>query len=400
MIGVSTLDGPAALRIWARVGLVCCVFLCQLAQAQSDNLQQIRSDYQAGEKALNTDHLDLAEQEFKDILRVDPANPEVRANLGLVAFKRGDYATASKQFEAALKLKPALWNAEAFWGICEYRLGNLNLAQPHLERAFPHLREENLRTQVGLELISVLRTRGEVTRSVSLLEALRQTEPRSPEVLYTAYRTYSDLAAHALSDLAAYAPGSARIHEVLAQSLMNQNDYPRAIQEYQKALKIDPGLTEIRFELGQAILANSVDQASRAEAKSEFEAALASNPNDADSEYELGEIAFLDSDLGASELDYSRALSLRPDFTNARLGLAKVLTAKNQPEKALSCLLDAEHTEPRNASVRYQLAVVYQRMGRGAEADRELAAFQKLRKSQDATHSLFQEILANPSAPK
>lgn len=397
MTGFCILNRSSTLPL---LGLVYLLLLSPLALGQTSNLQEIRKHYEAAERALNAHQLDVAEQEFKDILRIDPGNPEARANLGLVAFNKRDYAKASRDFEEALKLKPALSNAEALLGICENRLGKVTLAQAHLERAFPYIRESHLRTQVGLDLISILRARGEVNKSVSVLEALMQTDPRNPEVLYAAYRTYSDLAAHALSELAAHAPDSARLHQVLAQTLMNQNDYPRAIQEYRKALAIDPGLTEIRFELGQAILANSVDEASRTRAKKEFEAALAANPNDADSEYELGQIAFLDSDREAAKQHYSRAISLRPHFVNAELGLAKVLTAKNQAGQALSCLLDAEHSEPRNASVHYELAVVYKKIGRESEADRELGAFQKLRKSQDAAHSLFQEILANPAISK
>jgi tetratricopeptide (TPR) repeat protein len=399
MIGFRAWNRPAILRSSHLLTSVCCLLLCQVSPAQSNNLQKIRADYQAAEQALNTNHLDVAEQEFTEILRMDPANPEIRANLGLVAFKRNDYATASKEFEAALKLKPDLWNAEAFWGICEDRLGNIALAQEHLERAFPHVQQKSLRTQVGLDLISILRKEGNVSKSVKLLEGLSQTDPRNAEVLYMAYRTYSDLAAHALSNLAAYAPGSARIHQILAQTLMNQNDYRRAIEEYQKALLIDPTLTELRFELGQAILANSVDKASRARAKKEFEAALAANPADPYSEYELGQIAFLDSDLEAAEQHYARAISLRPHFVSAQLGLAKVWIAQNQAGKALSCLLDAERSEPQNASVHYELATVYQKIGRGPEAERELDTFQNLRRSQDTKHSLFQEILANPPVP-
>jgi tetratricopeptide (TPR) repeat protein len=400
MMDARKLERPAIEALWIFSSFVCCLLLCQLSRAQTTNPQKIRDRYEAAEQALNANHLDLAEQEFREILRIYPTNPEIRANLGLVAFKKNEYAAASREFEAALKLKPTLWNAEAFWGISETRLGNISQAQRHLERAFPHLQEKSLRTQVGLGLISVFSREGEPGKSVSVLETLSRTDPRNAEVLYTAYRTYSDLAAHALSDLAAYAPDSARLHQILAQTLMNQNNYPRAIQEYHKALELDPGLTELRFELGQAILANSVDEASRARAKREFEAAIAGNPADAYSEYELGEIAFLDSDLQAAERHYTRAVSLRPRFVNAQLGLAKVLIAQSQVSKALACLLAAEHADPRNASVHYQLAAIYQKMGRVSEADRELNAFQKLRTLQDATHSLFQEILANPSVPK
>jgi tetratricopeptide (TPR) repeat protein len=394
------------LRVAARflrkpcAGVICCVLFYALALAQTSKQEEFRIHYERAERALAANNLDVAEQEFQAILRLDPNNADVLANLGLVAFRKGDYAKASRRFEAALRLKPALWNAEAFWGICENRLGHTRQAEVHLQRAFPHLQEKHLRTQVGLDLATLYKNDGEASKSISVLEALRQAEPGNPDVLYMAYRTYSDLAARALSDLAEAAPESARMHEILAQTLMSQNDYPRAIQEYQRALKENPALTEIHFELGQAILANSVDEASRAKAKNEFEAALAGNPEDAHSEYELGEIAFLDADWATAERHYSRAIALRPHFVNAQLGLAKVLTAKKQPDKALPYLLDAERAEPQNPAVHYQLGVVYQKLGRASEAKRELSTFQNLNKSKNATRSLFQEILESPAVPK
>jgi tetratricopeptide (TPR) repeat protein len=223
-----------ALQRWASVGVVACLCVCRHLVAQTQDLQEIRTHYEAAERALKANELDVAEQEFKHILRIDPTNPEVRANLGLVAFRKNEYAQASREFEAALSLKRTLWNAEAFLGLCEDRLGRVSRAQTHLESSLPHLRDESLRTQVGLDLVNILRKEGNVSKSVAVLDALSQADPRNAEVLYTAYRTYSDLAAHALSDLAAYAPESARLHQVLAETLMNQNDYPRAIQSTRK----------------------------------------------------------------------------------------------------------------------------------------------------------------------
>ena len=90
-----------------------------------------------------------------------------------------------------------------------------------------------------------------------VLRALQRANPADPETLYTAYRTYSDLAAAALQSLAKVAPDSGRIHQVLAQNFMSQENYGAAIIEYRKALQIDPRLAGGHFELGQAILAGS-----------------------------------------------------------------------------------------------------------------------------------------------
>src|SRR5207237_4702369 len=97
-----------------------------------------------------------------------------------------------------------------------------------------------------------------------VLQALQRANPADPETLYTAYRTYSDLAAAALQSLAKVAPDSGHIHQVLAQNFMSQENYGAAITEYRKALQIDPLLAGAHFELGQAILAGSSRDEARA----------------------------------------------------------------------------------------------------------------------------------------
>jgi len=381
-------------------GSICCLFVCFLAPPQTANVQEMRLHYERAQAALRANDTDVAIREFNEILRLDPSNAEARASLGLIAFNKADYAKASREFEASLQLKPTLWNAEAFWGLCQVRLGHPDEARPHLERAFPHLQEQVLRAQVGSELVRIFKENGDTTKAVSTLEVLRRTSPSDADILYTAYRTYSDLAARALADLAQSAPDSARMHQILAQTLMSRDDFPAAIEEYLRAAKADPSLPGIHFELGQAILANAVDQASRARAQREFEQALAANPKDADSEYELGEIALLGSDRQAARQHYSRALELRPHFVNAQLGLSKVLASDGQPQSALTCLLDAERSNPQNESVHYQLASVYRKLGLTADADRESSTFEELHKSKDAIRSLYQEILQRPANPE
>ena len=71
----------------------------------------------------------------------------------------------------------------------------------------------------------------------------------------------------------------------------------------------------------------------------------------------------------------ARALELRPHFVNAQLGLGKVLASEDQPKAALTYLLDAERSDPRNESVHYQLASVYRKLGLTADADREANTF-------------------------
>lgn len=384
---------------WLRHGavLLLCLLFCGLALAQNNKTQEMQLHYERAQQALKTNRSQVAEQEFQEILRLDPHNASVYANLGVIAYMRGDYAQATKEFHQALAFQPSLWNAQAFLGMSEMRLGHAREAQLLLEKSFPHLEQPKLRSQAGRDLIGIYSQAGDLNKAVDLLRSLERADPRDPDTLYDAYRIYSDLAAHALANLVKIAPDSARMHEILAQTLMNQNNFPGAIQQYRKALQVDPRLPGIHFELGQAILAKSTDEKARREAQEQFEAALAADPTDANSEYELGEIAWLRSDLPGALRDYSHALELRPDFAEAQIGLGKVLTAMGQPQKALGHLLDAARADPQNEMAHYRLAMTYRKLGRGADADRERAIFQKLQNSKLPIRQLYQQIQQSPA---
>jgi len=388
----------------SRVASIClsaALFLCgSRAYPQTSQAEGIKLHYERAQEALKTNQLDVATQEFREILRIDPHNAEATASLGAIAFNARNYPEAAKEFQAALKLKPDLLNAQAFLGMSEMRIGKLDEAKALLEKSFPHIQEEKLRAQAGSDLIYIYYLSGNLDKAAAVVAVLESLEPDKPDTLYTAYRVHSDLAARALATLINIAPQSARTHEILAQSLMNRNDYSAAIQEYRRALDADPNLPEIHFELGQALLSYSANESSRTEAEKEFQAALAANPADANAEYELGEVAWSRSDFQNALQHYSRALKLHSHFIDAQIGMGKALTSMNEPAKALDYLLDAEHSDPQNEIIHYRLALAYRKLGVKSDADREWATFQQIRKSQDSSRLLYQEMQQRPATPQ
>jgi len=388
-------------RQMARFCLVTSLFLfCSLAYGQTKQLEGIKLHYLRAEEALKANQLDVAAREFQEILRIDPHNAEATASLGAIAFNQHNYPKAVEQFQESLRLAPDLWNAQAFLGMSEMRLGKLDEAKTLLEKSFPHVQQQQLRSQSGSDLISIYYIYGDLEAAALIVKVLESLEPNDPDTLYTAYRVHSDLAARALAALFKVAPQSARTREILAQSLMSRNDPVGAIQEYRRALATDPNLPEIHFELGEALLRYSAGEPTRSEAEKEFEAAVAVNPVDSNAEYELGEVALSRSDLQNAFQHYSRALQIRPHFVDAEIGLGKALTAMNEPGKALDYLLDAERSDPQNDTVHFRLALAYRKLGAKADAEREYAAFQEIRKAQDAIRPLYQEMELRPATTK
>jgi tetratricopeptide (TPR) repeat protein len=377
--------------------LLCCgVLLCLLASirlaAQTANRAEIEQHYQRAQAALQAKQAAVAAQQFREILRLDPANASAHANLGVIAYDANDYPQAAQEFGAALKLQPKLWNAEAFLGMSELRVGNTKEAKPLLEEAYRHVQDPRVRGRVATDLIALAYQSNNLDQAVDVLRGLEKAGAKDPATLYMAYRTYSDLAAQHLSKLEAAAPESAEMHEVLGQLSASQDDFREAIAQYRKALELNPGLPGIHFALGQMILANSTEEPSRQEAESELKLALAADPSNAECEYLLGEIEWLRSKPEEALKHYQAALLLRPGYVDAQIAAGKSLARLGDNEGALKYLSEAVAADPQSEAAHYQLSQIYRKLGRTGDAEREAAAFQKIRESQAHFHALDQEF--------
>jgi tetratricopeptide (TPR) repeat protein len=325
-------------------------------------------------------------------LALDPANTEARANLGVIRFVAKDWAGAAELFREVLKAKPPSPKAQALLGMCEKRLGRPAEAQNLLEQAVPKLQDGSLRTQAGLDLAEILYAASDLERAVDLLRVLRRADPTNVDVIYTQHRIYADLANSALDTLALAAPESARMHEAMAQKLVNEGDIPGALAQYRKALQIEPHLPGVHYELGQAILQDSTSDAAKEQAEKEFNLALVQNPGDAGAEYWLGRIQSLRLDYTMAMEHYSRAFKLRPDRADLRLRMGEALLNLNEPQKALEHLQAAAHLDPLNAIAHYRLATLYRKLGNDAESTKELRAFKELRQAEERIEDVYQQM--------
>ena len=103
-------------------GILLCLMVCPSVVAQTTQAQ-IRMHYERAQKDLQANQPEDAKLEFQAILKLDPNNAEAHANLGLIAFAGASYETAAADLRAALKIRPSMWNAQAFLGLSEMRLG-------------------------------------------------------------------------------------------------------------------------------------------------------------------------------------------------------------------------------------------------------------------------------------
>ena len=336
----------------------------------------------------------MAAAEFAAIIALDPKNVDARGNLGVLLFFQGKYAESIPHFRAALKMQPELWKIQALLGVAEKRTGDAQEARGYLEKAFPQVREEKVRVETGMELIDLYSQTGDLNKAAATVGVLRELEPTNEAILYSAYRIYSDLTDESILSLMVVAPKSAHMHELMAHELAKHGHTAEAIENFRVAIKIDPQLPGLHYELAEMLYASSEG---REEAAGEYKKALALNPMDDSSECRPGDIASQKSDLKEAHERYSRDVQLRPDDAEASLGLAKVLMAMGQLEKAEQILLRAVQLDPTSAVAHFRLSALYRRAGRVADAQRELEQYQKYRAMKEKLRDLYHTMRVEPA---
>jgi tetratricopeptide (TPR) repeat protein len=365
--------------------------LPSFSQSTPSRQQQIETHNRQAAEYLHENRPDLAVPEFRAIVALDPNNVDAHGNLGAVLYFQGSYADAIPELRAALKLRPSLWKIQALLGIAEKRTGEISAGRDNLEKAFPNVKDEKIRIETGMELIEIYSGTGDLDKAAAVVSVLRKLEPEDEGLLYTAYRVYSDLANESLLSLTVVAPNSARMHQAMAHELAKQGHTAEAIENYRAALKINPQVPGLHFELAEMLRTVS-NPAAHEEAESEYKAALEANPLDEQSEIRLGDIAAQKNDLKEAFDRYSRAIQLQPGDPEASIGLAKVLMAMDQPQKAEPLLVHAIALDPTSAVAHFRLGTVYRELGRTEDAKHEIEEYQKYKEMKEKLQEIYHEM--------
>lgn len=365
------------------------------AQTANDKQSQIEEHSRKAQEYLREKQPRLAIPELQALTALDPGDVEAQGNLGVLLFFQGSPSDAIPHLRIALDHQPSLVKIQGLLGIAELRTQDFAGARNDLEAAFPQIQDKKFKSQVGLELVGLYTRDEDLDESARIVGQLRKSDPDNPEVLYAAYRTYTDLAGESMLALALSGPDSAQMQQMIAHEETRRGNTNGAIEHFRKAIVLNPHLPGVFFELAE-VMRTSSEPRVKQQAEAEYQKALAENPLDEKAELRLGEIALQKGDVQHAFADYSRASELQPTDSDAKLGLAKTLIEMNQTDKALSLLEETERLEPTNAVVHYRLGVLYQKKGRAEDAKREVDLYKKFKEAKQKLQTLYDELMIQP----
>jgi tetratricopeptide (TPR) repeat protein len=379
---------------------VLCLLLCVpvMAQDASTIRAKIAALEQQGKKYLQEQKPQLAIPVLQQIVSLDPKNLNAQANLGVLLYFQGNYASAIPHMRTALQLQGDLWRIQALLGMAEKRTGDPKQAQNDLERALANLDDKKIQIEAGLELIELDIASVQLDEALAVAIKLQKLAPQNPRVLLVTYELSRRTMDQTLLSIMMTAPESAEMHMMMAGELGRQGDHTNAIAQYREALRLNPTLPGAHFELAEQLRTSS-DAVLNAQAEAEYKAALQINEYDAISWRQLGGIMTAKGDFKTAQEDYRRALALQPKDSEAKTGLAIALLSTNQTKDAISLLESALEDDPTNLVAHYRLSVLYRRIGRTADAQRETDTFHHYQEVKDRLGKVFKQLAGQSKNP-
>ena len=352
--------------------------------------------YQQAQQALARADYDRAISLYQDLIRSHKDSAHLFFMLGVAEYQKGDCTRAGPTLRRALDLQPGLTVADAFWGLCEARLGRPENSIPLLKKSFesrdPDIDPE-LRKLVGTRLGELYLETDRTTEAEPIYLSLIRQFPGDSEILYDSFWLYLRRADQTMERLVGTDPDSYLTHQLLGRLFAGRHDYRTAADHFRLALKRNPAAPGLHYELGNALLALSPDDPSAAK---EYEEELRLHPDHAESYYQLGTLALSHRDLDRAWDFYNTTLKFAPRHANAMIGLATICMSKGHPDEALSYLEKAVRLDPSNPKGHYLLSRVFRALGRTDEAASELALYEKVQTQ--ATKSA-EELLDLPGSP-
>src|SRR5262249_10212452 len=194
---------------------------------------------------------DLAIPELQAAVDINPESVETQGNLGVLLYFQNKVPEAIPHLRAAVDRQPGMAKIQGLLGLAEVRTSDVERGRADLEAAFPLIPDQKFKVEVGLELVGLYSQSGDLEEASVVVAQLRKAAPDNPEVMYAAYRTYSDLSGESMLALSLAAPDSPQMHQLLAHEENRQGNTNGAIAELRKAIAIDPRLPGAHFELAE-----------------------------------------------------------------------------------------------------------------------------------------------------
>jgi tetratricopeptide (TPR) repeat protein len=326
--------------------------------------------FRLGQQALQQNHLEEAERDFRQVLAANPQAGGAYANLGVVYMRRKQWTKALEALREAEHLIPQVAGIRLNIGLVYFRENEFLKAIPPFESVVRD-EPEALQPRHLLGLCYFFTERW--ADAANTLEPLWKQESGQLSYLYVL-----SIAAHragqknwdekATAQLVKAGEGSPEFHLFMGKAHLNLEQYDLALADFQAAEAANPNLTFVHFNLGLAYLKKQEYE----HARDEFLKDAALEPDLAFNYDELGDVYSMMQQFPEAEKSYQEALLRDPRLLNSYVGLAKAYQHTGNYDNALRAIDSAGKLDPVRTDIHYLRGQILLRLGRKEEGRKEL----------------------------
>ncbi len=320
-----------------------------------------------------------AEQAFREAVKLAPSMPDAHLDLGLALGREGKGEEAIASLKKALELDPKLPSAHMFLGIFEYQANRRSEAVDaiHQELALDPKNAEAL-TWLGIVELAD----GHPERAVEPLDRAAEISPNDLNVLEYRGRAHSQVARDSYAKMAQIEPNSWQVHKVRAELYAEEDKHADAVKEFELAIQQQGRDADLYEGLGDEYRKmNDLDRAQKAYAKE-----LELSPQNPIAMYNLGST---DVDRGDHAAGVPLLEAMLERYRGAPVAdyyLGRGLAGEGKDPEAAAHLERSAETAPDSEIAKrsfYELARLYRKMQRPADAEKALQQYNRLRETQD-----------------
>ncbi len=312
---------------------------------------------------------------YQELIRLQPDVVEVRANLGAALVRQGRLDEGIAQYRAALAKDSANPALRINLALAFYKKGSFADAAKELE-SVRGVKGEELR--VATLLADCYTRTGKDAEAIAIL---RPAEAAHPDDLGVAWLLGSALirSGHATDGLerverVARRGNSAEAYLLAGQTLLKMDEFERARDDADAALRLNPKLPGALTLRGMTLQFLGDNDGAVAALRQ----AIQDDPNDFEAHLTLGAVLSAEREFPDARKHLERSLQLRPGSNLAHYEMARLERAEGNTDAAIRDFESVTKADPNWAQPHLELSVLYFRVDRTSDGEREKAAFDKL----------------------
>ena len=333
-----------------------------------------------GAAAMHANRYQEAEQAYRRVIALAPNLPDGHLNLGLALLRQAHLAEAIDSLKTAARLDPKLPGPHMFLAIAYFEMGQMDSARLTVEDEVRLAPED---TQALTLAATIDMAMGDPQAALDPLDRASRLSPDDLDLLDLRGRAYQAVAKQIYQRMYQLAPDSWQVHQARGRLYAEDERHKEAAEEYEAALRINPGNLNLYDELAQQYRRiGDLDQVERT-----FVRERAASPNDPRSLLNLASIQ-IERGRASDGLPLVRqVLTMEPGNVQAYYYLGRGLAEVQQDAEAVTALqkyLALQSDGDLREQAYYTISRLYRKLQEPEEAQRALDEFQKLKQARDA----------------